>query len=130
VEARDASVASWIRLADPPLRPLDALSLSAFVSPSMSGPLACAAGVQAARTLTLSVSFLDVVPAADGRLEDCCLGIWRAQSAGADLYEEDSELWSSGGRLLVRSRLVGRVATGSDQPAAQLVHPSISVERG
>lgn len=124
----DASGASWIRFAEPPPRALDALSLSAFTAAWMPGAVVQADRAPATRTLSLSVSFLGVDAAADP--EGRCLGIWRAQPAGADLYEQDGELWSPRGRLLARSRLVGRCTTDAAEPRADLRHPAISVEVG
>ncbi len=126
-ERHGASTAGWVRLAGPPARPLDALSLSAFAAAWMPGPLAQVAGADAADTLSLSVSFPGLGPTAE-LAEDRCLGVWRWQGAGEGLYEEDGELWSPGGRLLVRSRLVGRYA--APVPTAGRVGRRPSVEVG
>jgi hypothetical protein len=127
-ERHDASAAGWVRLAAPPVRPLDALSLSAFTAAWMPGPLAQIAGAEATDTLSLSVSFLGLGLAAGDLAEDRCLGVWRCQGAGAGLYEEDGELWSPGGRLLVRSRLVGRYTPMSVHPSGRASQrPSVEV---
>jgi acyl-CoA thioesterase len=105
-EPTDEAVAGgWIRLAEAP-GPIDAPLLAAYSDAwppavfSHPGRDAIAAGVP---TVDLTVHFRAPYPA-DADPRDPVLVVFRSRYAGEGFVEEDGEIWTRDGRLLVQSR--------------------------
>lgn len=103
--AAEALVGGWIRLADP--RPVDAAVAAAIADawPPTVMPV-IEPGVQFGGfpTLDLTIHFRTVLPVAGATGRDWTLAVFRAREVREGFFEEDGELWSSDGQLLVHSR--------------------------
>jgi acyl-CoA thioesterase len=99
VERRPATVAGWIRTARP--RPSDAPALAAmtdaFIPPALLRP-----GERVhVPTLELTIHFRNQPPAGE---HPWIRAAFRSRLAAGGVVEEDGELWSTDGTLLVESR--------------------------
>ena len=104
-----AHVGGWIRLAEP--RPLDALLATAmmdFWPPSMFNRMGPVTGVP---TVDLTVHLRAALPLAEAHDDDWYLANFRSRLAAEGFVEEDGELWSADGRLLVQSRQLALMLT-------------------
>lgn len=101
-----ALVGGWIRLPEP--RRVDDLLATqytdAFPPPVFSR---LAAPPAYAPTVDLTVHFREPLPAPDMADDDYVLATFRSRLTHQGFFEEDGELWSPGGRLLVQSRQLG-----------------------
>ena len=55
-------------------------------------------------TLDLTIHFRDHAAIAELRPEEFVLAVFRSHSAAEGFFEEDGEIWSADGRLLLQSR--------------------------
>ncbi len=96
----DALVGGWIRV--PGARPVDHVSLAAFADafPPAVFPL-LRGRVAGAPTIDLTIHFRAPIPE---RGAGWVLGAFRSRRAAGGFFEEDGELWSEDGTLLVQSR--------------------------
>ena len=104
--AGEARVSGWIRTRDP--RPVDHLSLAAFADAFPPAVFVIAQPGAAAPTIDLTVHFrapLQAVRATTDR--DWVLGRFQSRRVAGGFFEEDGELWSPDGTLLVQSRQLG-----------------------
>jgi len=99
--ASEALTGGWLRFAEP--QPLDAPALAMYADgwlPSAWTRLTRPAG---APTVDLTVHFR-APGAALAVVEEPVLAVFRSSTASAGFFEEDGELWSRNGELLVHSR--------------------------
>jgi len=104
-EAREAVTAAWIRLAEP--RALDAPVLAAFADalpPPLFSLFDSREEVGPIPTVDLTVHYRTESAHAHVQPGDFCLALFRTRLAHAGYVEEDGEIWSPGGTLLVQSR--------------------------
>ncbi len=100
-----ALVGGWIRSAEP--QAADAPLLAAF---SDAWPPACFAwskdreGLGAVPTVDLTIHFRRDVPLDSAKPDDFYLAVFRSRVAEQGFIEEDGEIWSPDGLLLVQSR--------------------------
>lgn len=95
----------WIRLAEP--RRLDAPLAAAFTDafpPALFGAVADLSLVGGVPTVDLTIHFRAPLPPPGARPEDYTLAVFRSRLARDGFVEEDGELWSPRGELLVQSR--------------------------
>jgi acyl-CoA thioesterase len=110
--APEAVVGGWIRLRDP--HPVDAAVAAAITDawpPTIMpvlGPDLIASGFP---TLDLTIHFRTALPLADAAAGDWTLAVFRAREVRDGFFEEDGELWSRDGRLLVHSRQLAVVTS-------------------
>jgi acyl-CoA thioesterase len=103
--APQALCGGWIRHAEPRLA--DAALVAAFTD---AWPPACfswASGpdvIGPVPTIDLTIHFRRTLPIAEARPDDFYLALFRSRVAAEGFVEEDGEVWSRDGRLLVQSR--------------------------
>jgi len=101
----EAVTAAWIRLAEP--RELDAPLLAAYAD-ALPPPIFALAEsrdeIGPVPTVDLTVHYRTEPARAIVGAGDFCLGIFRTRLAHAGYVEEDGEIWSPDGSLLVQSR--------------------------
>ena len=103
--ADEAVVGGWIRFVDP--RPVDATGAAAFTDawpPTVMPMLPPNATVSGFPTIDLTVHFRTTLPLAGAAAGDWTLAVFRAREVREGFFEEDGELWSPDGELLVHSR--------------------------
>ncbi|MCS5637302.1 MAG: thioesterase family protein [Myxococcota bacterium] len=104
-EFKEAVTAAWIRLAEP--RELDAPLLAAYAD-ALPPPIFSLAEsrdeIGPVPTVDLTVHYRTEPTRAIVGASDFCLGIFRTRLAHAGYVEEDGEIWSPDGSLLVQSR--------------------------
>jgi acyl-CoA thioesterase len=103
--ATEALVGGWIRFTDP--RPVDALAAAAFVDawpPTVMPMLQPGITISGFPTIDLTVHFRSALPLPGAAADDWTLAVFRAREVRDGFFEEDGELWSPGGQLLVHSR--------------------------
>ena len=101
-EAEEAATGGWLRLREP--RPLDAELAAAYTDawpPAVFWRLATFAIVP---TVDLTVHFREPLPPAGAEADDFVLARFDSRREHDGLWEENGELWSRDGRLLVQSR--------------------------
>lgn len=96
--ADEARTGGWIAFAEP--RPLDDLALAAMSDGWLPAVFVRATTFVAAPTIDLTIHFRAAVP--EGT--EHCLGVFSSTLGAHGFWEEDGELWSPDGRLLVHSR--------------------------
>jgi hypothetical protein len=100
--AEEARSGGWLRLREP--RRLDHLLAAAYTDawpPAIFTRLPTFAIVP---TIDLTIHFREPLPLDGAREEDSCLAVFRTTKAREGVFEEDGEVWSADGRLLVQSR--------------------------
>jgi acyl-CoA thioesterase len=101
-QGEEALSGGWLRLREP--RVLDHLLAATYSDawiPAIFSRLKTFAVVP---TIDLTVHFREPLPLEGARPEDYVLGAFQTRVARDGLFEEDGELWSADGRLLVQSR--------------------------
>ena len=101
----EAICGGWIRLAEPRLldAPLAAALTDAF-PPALFGAIADPGLTGGVPTVDLTIHFRAPLPREGAGPEDFTLAVFRTRVAHEGFIEEDGELWSPDGRLLVQSR--------------------------
>jgi acyl-CoA thioesterase len=99
--AEEAVTGGWLRLAEP--RPLDPVALAFYADAWWPAAFPRLERPALAPTVDLTIHFRATIPASD-EPHDHLLGIFRSRTAGEGFVEEDGELWTRDGRLLVQSR--------------------------
>lgn len=97
-----AETGGWLRLREP--RVMDHLLAAAYSDswiPAIFSRLETFAVVP---TIDLTVHFREPLPLEGASAEDFVLGVFQTRVARDGLFEEDGEIWSADGRLLVQSR--------------------------
>ena len=104
-----ARVGGWLRTADP--RPVDHVALAAFADafPPAVFPLLGGA-LPPMPTIDLTIHFCAPL---DGLGEGWILGAFASRHLAGGVFEEDGELWSEDGRLLVQSRQLAMLREGA-----------------
>jgi acyl-CoA thioesterase len=95
----------WIRLAEPRL--LDAALAAAYTDafpPALFSVLREGQETRGVPTIDLDIHFRSSLPRPGAAPEDWTLAVFRTRVAREGFLEEDGELWSADGRLLVQSR--------------------------
>jgi Thioesterase-like superfamily len=109
----EALCGGWISLCEPSRNALDTPTVTAFATAWMPAPLARPEAERSswsADPLATTIDFrVCAREAAAGPQR--CLGVFRSHGAGPGIYSERGELWSTGGRLLARTRHVGLLRT-------------------
>lgn len=103
--ASEALVGGWIRLADP--RPVDAAVAAAITDawpPTVMPVMKPGLQLSGFPTIDLTIHFRTVLPVVGARGSDWTLAVFRAREVREGFFEEDGELWSADGQLLVHSR--------------------------
>lgn len=101
-EQEGAAAGGWLRLREP--RALDAPLAAAYTDawpPAIFWRLSTFAVVP---TIDLTVHFREPLPPAGARADDHVLATFDARRSHDGLWDENGELWSRDGRLLVQSR--------------------------
>ncbi|HEX8101884.1 MAG TPA: thioesterase family protein [Solirubrobacteraceae bacterium] len=94
-----ARVGGWIRTAEP--RAVDHVALAAFADAFPPAVFPLIGGTAPAPTIDLTIHFRAPL---DGLGEGWILGAFASRRLAGGFFEEDGELWSEDGRLLVQSR--------------------------
>jgi len=103
--ASEAVVGGWIRLADP--RPVDAAVAAAITDawpPTVMPVMQPGLQISGFPTIDLTIHFRSVLPVVGATGADWTLAVFRAREVREGFFEEDGELWSPNGQLLVHSR--------------------------
>ncbi len=98
-EPGDALVGGWIRVPDRP--GVDHVGLAAFADAFPPAVFALLGGVAGAPTIDLTIHFRAPLPEGGA---GWVLGAFRSRRVAGGFFEEDGELWSEDGVLLVQSR--------------------------
>jgi acyl-CoA thioesterase len=109
-EGREEAVTGgWLRLREP--RVLDAPLAAAYADAWIPAVFQRLDAMAVAPTIDLTVHFREALPMAGAAPDDFVLGVFRSVRARDGLWEEDGELWSADGRLLVQSRQLAALMT-------------------
>jgi acyl-CoA thioesterase len=103
--ADEALVGGWMRLSTP--RPVDALAAAAYCDawpPTVMPVMKPGLQLSGFPTIDLTVHFRSVLPVPGAAADDWTLAVFRAREVREGFFEEDGELWSPDGQLLVHSR--------------------------
>ena len=99
--ADEALTGGWLRLAEP--RPLDPIALAFYADAWWPAAFPRLERPALAPTVDLTIHFRATLPPSE-EPHDFLLGAFRSRAAGEGFVEEDGELWTRAGRLLVQSR--------------------------
>jgi acyl-CoA thioesterase len=109
--SRHARAGGWIRLAEPRLA--DDLLVAAYtdawlpsIYPVLRTPLSTP-------TIDLTIHFRAELPLPAARPEDYYLAVFSSRLAESGVFEEDGEIWSTGGVLLAQSRQLALLPASS-----------------
>jgi hypothetical protein len=105
----EALCGGWISLSQPTRSALDAATVTAFATAWMPAPLARPEAERSSWSADAVATTVDfrVCARESAAGQQRCLGVFRSHGAGPGIYSERGELWSTGGRLLARTRHVG-----------------------
>jgi acyl-CoA thioesterase len=120
----------WIRTTEP--RGLDAPLVAAMTDAWAPAAFVALGRFVAAPTLDLTIHIRRPLPPPGMRAEDYVLGLFRSRLSVAGVWEEDGELWTPGGELIVQSRqlaLVRELPRGKPVTSAE-AKPVTSRRRG
>ena len=101
-QGEEALAGGWLRLREP--RMLDHLGAATYSDAWIPAIFSRLDRFAAVPTIDLTVHFREPLPLEGGRPEDFVLGSFQTRVARQGMLEEDGEIWSADGRLLVQSR--------------------------
>jgi acyl-CoA thioesterase len=107
--SEEALSGGWLRMREP--RVLDHLGAAMYADAWIPAIFTRLTGFAVVPTLDLTVHFREPLPLAGAAPDDFVLAVFQTRVARDGLFEEDGEIWSPDGRLLVQSRQLAALLT-------------------